>query len=101
MPEGNLRTPESDLEERGHIDPREPSNEFCSICRCLRSLMRCLSVGRGADAPRFMLSLPPQLEAVTRRGSFLVRWSTSIGTFDQRSKVLCPPDRFLRTLKRR
>ncbi|TWU05842.1 hypothetical protein [Stieleria varia] len=32
MPEGDLRTPESDLEG-------VPSNEFSSICRCLRSLM--------------------------------------------------------------
>lgn len=51
-------------------------------------------VARGADAPRFMLSLPPQLNAVTLRGSFHVPWPTSIDTFDQRSKVLCPPGCF-------
>ncbi|TWU02309.1 hypothetical protein Pla52n_33590 [Stieleria varia] len=39
MLEGNLRAPESDLAERGHIAPREPSNEFSSLCRCFRSLM--------------------------------------------------------------
>ncbi|TWT92118.1 hypothetical protein [Stieleria varia] len=35
MPEGNLRTSESDLEERGHIDPKEPLvlQEYRSVIR--------------------------------------------------------------------